>query len=75
MYGVITTIPAPVEMYDALHAEWLKRVGATVDGLASTHRASRDRRLPDARSLGIKRALRPRQHRHRLSPDAGAGWR
>jgi hypothetical protein len=33
MYGVITTIPAPVEMYDALHAEWLKRVGATVDGL------------------------------------------
>ena len=33
MYGVITTIPAPVEMYDALHAEWLKRVGASVDGL------------------------------------------
>ena len=33
MYGVITTIPAPVETYDALHAEWLKRVGATVDGL------------------------------------------
>jgi hypothetical protein len=33
MYRVITTIPAPVEMYDALHAEWLKRVGATVDGL------------------------------------------
>jgi hypothetical protein len=33
MYGVITSIPAPVEMYDALHAESLKRVGATVDGL------------------------------------------
>ncbi len=33
MYGVITTIPAPVETYDAVHAEWLKRVGATVDGL------------------------------------------
>jgi hypothetical protein len=33
MYGVITTIPAPVEMYDAMHAEWLKRVGASVDGL------------------------------------------
>ena len=31
--GVITTIPAPVETYDAVHAEWLKRVGATVDGL------------------------------------------
>ena len=33
MYGVITTIPAPVEMYDAMHAEWLKRVGPSVDGL------------------------------------------
>jgi hypothetical protein len=33
MYGVITTIPAPVEMYDAVHAEWLKRVGMSVDGL------------------------------------------
>jgi hypothetical protein len=33
MYGVITTIPAPVETYDTVHAEWLKRVGATVDGL------------------------------------------
>ena len=33
MYGVITTIPAPVKTYDAVHAEWLMRVGATVDGL------------------------------------------
>jgi hypothetical protein len=33
MYGVITTIPAPVETYDTVHAEWLRRVGATVDGL------------------------------------------
>ena len=33
MYGVVTTIPAPVEMYDGMHAEMLKRVGATVDGL------------------------------------------
>ena len=33
MYGVITTIPAPVEMYDEMHAELLKGVGATVDGL------------------------------------------
>jgi hypothetical protein len=33
MYGVITTIPAPVEMYDAVHAEWLRRVGRSVDGL------------------------------------------
>ena len=29
MYGVITTVPAPVEMYDEIH----RRVGATVDGL------------------------------------------
>jgi hypothetical protein len=33
MYGVITTIPAPVEMYDGIHAEWVKRVGTSVDGL------------------------------------------
>jgi hypothetical protein len=32
MYGVITTIPATVEMYDAVHAEILRRVGA-FDGL------------------------------------------
>jgi hypothetical protein len=29
MYGIITTVPAPVEMYDAIH----RGVGATVDGL------------------------------------------
>jgi hypothetical protein len=33
MYGVITTVPAPVEMYDAMHAEMAKRVGTSVDGL------------------------------------------
>jgi hypothetical protein len=32
MYGVITTVPAPVEMYDAVHGEILRRVGA-FDGL------------------------------------------
>ena len=29
MYGVITTVPAPVELYDEIH----RRVGTTVDGL------------------------------------------
>jgi len=33
MYGVITTVPAPVEMYDAVHAELVKRVGTSLDGL------------------------------------------
>src|SRR5918995_1742917 len=33
MYGVITTIPAPVEMYDGMHAEMLRRVGMSFDGL------------------------------------------
>jgi hypothetical protein len=33
MYGVITTVPAPVEMYDGMHAEMLKRAGTSVDGL------------------------------------------
>ena len=33
MYGVITTVPAPVEMYDAVHAELSKRVGTSIDGM------------------------------------------
>jgi hypothetical protein len=33
MYGVTTTVPAPVEMYDGLHAEMKRRTGPTVDGL------------------------------------------
>ena len=33
MYGVITTVPAPVEMYDGMHAEILRRVGMSFDGL------------------------------------------
>ena len=33
MYGVITTVPAPVEMYDGMHAAMVSRVGASVDGL------------------------------------------
>ena len=33
MYGVITTVPAPVQMYDRMHAEILKRAGNSLDGL------------------------------------------
>jgi hypothetical protein len=33
MYGVITTVPAPVQMYDRMHAEMLKRAGRSLDGL------------------------------------------
>lgn len=33
MYGIITTVPAPVQMYDRMHAEMLKRAGTSVDGL------------------------------------------
>jgi hypothetical protein len=33
MYGIITTIPAPVEMYDGMHAEMLRRVGMSFDAL------------------------------------------
>ena len=32
MYGIITSVPAPVEAYDTMHAEILRRVGF-VDGL------------------------------------------
>ena len=33
MYGVITTVPAPIEMYDGIHAEMVNRVGMSVNGL------------------------------------------
>ena len=32
MYGVVTTVPAPVEMHDRMHAELIKRAGTSVDG-------------------------------------------
>jgi hypothetical protein len=32
MYGVITTVAAPVEMYDRMHTEIFKRVGMSIDG-------------------------------------------
>ena len=33
MYGVITTVPAPVETYDRMHAELIKRAGPSGHGL------------------------------------------
>jgi hypothetical protein len=33
MYGVLSSVPAPVEMYDAMHAEIGRRSGGKVDGL------------------------------------------
>ena len=33
MYGLITTVSAPVEMYDRMHAEMRKRTGTSIDGL------------------------------------------
>jgi hypothetical protein len=33
MYGVLSRVPAPVEMYDALHAEVLRRGEGQGDGL------------------------------------------
>ena len=32
MYGVVTTVPAPVEVYDRMHAELIKRAGTSLDG-------------------------------------------
>ncbi len=33
MYGVISSVPAPVELYDRVHTEVGRRSGGTVDGL------------------------------------------
>ena len=32
MYGVVTAVPAPVEMYDRMHAELIERAGTSLDG-------------------------------------------
>jgi hypothetical protein len=32
-YGIEYDVPAPVEFYDAVHTEALRRVGSAVDGL------------------------------------------
>jgi hypothetical protein len=31
MYGIVTSVPAPVEMYDRMHAELIKRADTPVD--------------------------------------------
>jgi hypothetical protein len=33
VYGVITAVPAPVALYDGMHAELLRRTGGRIDGL------------------------------------------
>ncbi|HEU4998150.1 MAG TPA: hypothetical protein VFT68_04335 [Lapillicoccus sp.] len=33
MYGVITTVPAPVEMYDGMHRELIRRADGEIEGL------------------------------------------
>lgn len=33
MYGVVTDVPAPVDLYDAAHAAVGRRQGAKIDGL------------------------------------------
>ena len=43
MYGVIIRVPAPVEMYDGMHAEMKRQSGASVDGcLVHVGRATPD---------------------------------
>ena len=32
MYGVVTNVRAPVEVYDRMHAELIKRAGTSLDG-------------------------------------------
>ena len=43
MYGVIIRVPAPVEMYDGMHAEMKRRTGTSVDScLVHVGRATPD---------------------------------
>jgi hypothetical protein len=75
MYGVITTVPAPVQMYDSMHAEMIKRVGTSVDGLL----VHVGRATPDG--FQTVEVWESKQHYDRantdvvLANDAGAGRR
>ena len=43
MYGVIIKVPAPVEMYDGMHAEMKRQTGTSIDGcLVHVGRATPD---------------------------------
>ena len=75
MYGVITTVPAPVAMYDGMHAEMTRRTGTSVDGLLVHVGRATPGRVRGAGGVGVQGALRPRQRRDRLPPDAGTGGR
>ena len=73
MYGVITTVPAPVEMYDGMHAEIIKRAGTSVDGLlVHVGRATTD-------GFQTLEVWESKEHFDRANTDivsdAGAGWR
>jgi hypothetical protein len=74
MYGVITTVPAPVETYDRMHAELIKRAGPSVHGLlVHIGRATSD-------GFQIVQVWESKQHYDRANtdivfPDAGTGRR
>ena len=59
MYGLIITVPHPSSVRRVALRD--SQAGRRLRWLASTHRASHDRRLPGDGSLGVKRALGPCQ--------------
>ena len=71
MYGVITTVPTPVEMYDGMHAEMIRRAGTSIDGLCTSGvqppTASRCWKSGSPRSTTTAPTLTS------SSPDAGIG--
>lgn len=63
MYGVITTVTAPVEMYDGIHAEMKRRAGTSVDGLfVHVGRATTD-------GFEVLEVWEPQKHYDRANTD------
>ena len=63
MYGVITTVTAPVEMYDGIHAEMKRRTSTTVDGLlVHVGRATTD-------GFEVLEVWQSQKHYGRANPD------
>ena len=75
MYGVRSPVPAPVEMYDGMHAEMKQADRHLRRRPAGAHRAGHARRLRGVGGVGVRGGLRPRQHRDHRPADAGTGRR
>ena len=61
MYGVVTSVPAPVEMYDRMHAELIKRASSIVGDLGLLVHVGR----ATAEGFELFQVFESKEHYHR----------